>query len=143
MMLKHVHDVDVEDEYIRVTKNETIEEIAKKFETSQVCDPEHHDQVCSPILTAYVIEKGVLIGIINKDDIIVEVIMNGKDPKKIKAGDIMREPICCSINQTIQEAINLIIDKGVLTVAVVDGKKLVGVISVYDAIFLYHEMDDI
>jgi CBS domain-containing protein len=143
MLIKHVHDVDVEDEYIRVDKKDTIEDIAKRFETSKVCDPEHHDQICSPILSAYVIEKGEPIGIINKDNIIAEVIVNGKDPKKITAEEIMNDPILCTINQTIQEAINLIIDKGILTVGVCDGKELVSVISIYDAIFLYHEMDDI
>ena len=54
MLIKHVHDVDVQDEYIRVTKDDTIAEIAKKFEPSVVCNPDHHDQICSPILSAYV-----------------------------------------------------------------------------------------
>jgi len=143
MLIKHVHDVNVEDEYITVEKDETIDTIAKKFDESYVYDTKSHDQMHIPVLSAYVIEKGQPIGIVTKDDIISEVVVKGKDPKKLKAKDIMREPICFSFNEKVQDAINVIIDKGLLTVGVCDGKKLVNVISVYDAFFLYHEVEDI
>ena len=52
----------------------------------------------------------------------------------------MKPPMCVSLNQEVREAVNLIIDKGLLTIAVCDGDHLVSVISVFDAIFLKEEL---
>ncbi len=143
VLIKHVVDVDVEDEYIIVNKDDTLAEISKRFEEKYIADAKFNDQLSHPILSAYIVEGGKPIGIINKDDIITEVIVNGRDPKKVTAKEIMKNPICYSINDTVQDVVNDIIDRGVLTVAICDGKKLVSVISVYDAIFLYQEADEI
>lgn len=145
-MLKNVKEIDIEDEYIKVGKNEKVINIAKNLidlKKERSCDIQDEDLICIPVLAAYVIEKDKPIGVIYEEDIIEKVILEKKDPQTLKAQDIMKTPICCSINSEVREAVNMIIDKGLLTLAVCDGEKLVSVISVFDAIFLKEEMNDI
>ncbi|MFX1340721.1 MAG: cyclic nucleotide-binding/CBS domain-containing protein [Promethearchaeota archaeon] len=146
MLIKHVKNIDIEDEFIRVNKNDTIFEIAKKLKDirkERVSEAESEELICIPILAAYVIEKGEPIGVIYEEDIINKVIIKGYDAKVLKAKDVMKPPICCSIHQEARDAINQIIDNGLLTLAVCDGNQLVSVISVFDAIFLNEQLDDI
>ena len=146
MLIKHVKNIDIEDEFIRVNKTDTVFEIAKKLidiRKERSCEAESEDLICIPILAAYVIEEGKPIGVIYEEDIINKVIIEGKDAKRLKAADIMKPPICCSAHQEVREAINQIIDNGLLTLAVCDGDQLVSVISVFDAIFLNEELNDI
>ncbi len=104
---------------------------------------ESEDYMCTPILAAYVMEGKKALGVIYQDDIIEEIILNGKDPKKLKAKDIMKPPVICYVSQEVSEVVNLIIDKGLYTVAICDGEDLISVISVYDAVFLYQDINDI
>lgn len=142
MLIKHVSNVDVEDEYIKVRKDDVVIDVLKRMKkTKKQNVSEHQDIIFHPILAAYVIEGDKPIGVIYKDDIINQIILKNRDPKVLLAGDIMKPPICCNFNQEIRDVVNLIIDKGVLTVAICDGDKLMSVISVYDAIFLKEEMN--
>ncbi len=145
MLLKHVKDIDIEDEYIKVDKDENLFDIAQKLidiRKERSCDVESEEIICAPVLAAYVIENGKPIGVISEENIMEAVVLQGKDPKTVKAKDVMKPPNTCNINQDVQEALNLIIDKGLLTLAVLDGDQLVSVISVFDAIFLNADLDD-
>ena len=146
MLIKHVKDIDIEDEFIKVNKEEPVFDVAKKLidiRKERSSEAESEDLIYAPILAAYIVEKGKPIGVIYEENIMEEVILKGKNPKELKAKDVMKTPICCSINQEIRDAVNLIIDKGLLTLAVCDGEQLVSVISVFDAIFLKENLDDI
>ncbi len=140
MLVKHIKNIDIEDEFIKVGKDDSVLKVAKGFLSDKSC--ESGELVCSPILTAYVIEKGKPIGEISEDDLIEEIIIKGKDPQKTLAKDIMKPPICCSIYDEIRDVVNKIIDQGLLTIAACDGDQLTNVISVYDAIFLNQTLDE-
>ena len=146
MLIKNVKNIDIEDEFIRVKKNDTVFEVAKRLidiRMERSCETESEDLICIPVLAAYIIEGGKPLGVIYEEDIINKIIIEGNDANTLKAKDIMKAPICCSIHQEVREAINQIIDNGLLTLAVCDGDQLVSVISVFDAIFLNEELDDI
>jgi len=89
-----------------------------------------------------VMEEGSPIGFIDRDLIIEETILKGKNAKQIKAKDVMKKPLCCNVNDTTRDVVNLIIDNGILSVAVCDGDQLVSVISVYDAVFLNETLNE-
>lgn len=133
--------IDIEDEYIKVRKDEILFDIIKRMQSTDVKIMDHDDQMYTPILAAYVIEDGKLLGVIHHEDIIDEVILKNKDVKQLKAEDIMHQPVICHMTQKVIDVINLIVDKGLLTVAICDGEHLVSVISVYDAIFLKDIID--
>jgi len=54
----------------------------------------------------------------------------------------MEKPACISETREVKEAINLLLDKGLLTLAVVDGEALKCVLTVYDAIQLREAIAD-
>lgn len=141
MLLKHLSNLDVEDEFVIIDKNETIYEVAKKLQQGEECDINSTELMCNRILAAYIVEDEVPIGVITEKDIISEIILKNKDPKKIVAKDIMQPPVCCNMNDTSIDAINLILDNGLLTLAVCDGKKLISVLSVYDAMYLMENVE--
>ena len=142
MLIKHIKDIDTEDEYIKIKPEETVFEVSKKLIKEDSQDLNSSDTMYTPVLAAYVMEGEKPIGIVYREDIIEEIILSGKDPKKTLSKDIMKPPITISINEDVREALNLIIDKGFMTIAACDGDKLVSVISVYDAIFLNAEIED-
>ena len=148
MLLKNVKDIDIEDEFIKVSKEEKVLNIAKNLidlRKERSCDIDNHETICVPVLAAYVLDNDnndKLVGVIYEEDIIEKIILEKKNPNTLTAKDVMKDPVCCSINTEIREAVNLIIDKGLLTLAVCDGDNLVGVVSVFDAIFLQEEIDD-
>ena len=141
MLIKHVSNVDVDDEFIKVKKDDLVIDVIKRMKQKKKYINGHQDVIHHPILAAYVIEGEKPIGVIYKDDIINKIILKDRDPQILIAGDIMKPPICCNLNQEVRDVVNLIIDRGLLTVAICDGEKLISVISVYDAIFLKEEIN--
>ena len=142
LTIRHLKNVDIDDEFIKVSKKDTVFDIARAMEEKEFCDLESREMICTPILAAYVIEKNKPVGVIYKKELIKAVIIDGKDPRKTTAVQVMIEPVCVSINDEIDEVVNLIVDKGLLTVAVLDGDDFSSVISVFDAIYLREAMDD-
>lgn len=74
------------------------------------------------------------IGLLTDRDIVVEVIAEGIDPKKIKVRDIMsHDPITAQHNATLEELINLMRNAQVRRLPIVDERKqLVGFVSFDD-----------
>ncbi|MFX0098038.1 MAG: CBS domain-containing protein [Candidatus Hodarchaeota archaeon] len=142
LAIRHLKNIDIDDEFIKVSKKDTIFEIASKMEEKEVCDLESDEMLCTPILAAYVLEGKKPVGVIYKKDIIKSIIIDGKDPKKTTASQVMNEPICLSVNDGIEDAVNVILDKGLLTIAILDGDEFSSVISVFDAIYLRETIDD-
>lgn len=141
MLIKHISKIDFEDEYISVDPNDTLSKIADEMTTCQNHSPKHIETIETPTLVAYVVDGGKPIGIIDPCLILKECVLGGKDPKKTKAKDVMLPPIVLKGEDEVRDALNLLIDKGMLTVAIVDEEeKLKGVISVYDAMFLKEEL---
>lgn len=71
-----------------------------------------------------------LIGLITSEDLVKRVIVPGKDSKKLKAKDVMsKNLITTNSDEDLAEAIRLMIDKSVQRLPVVDGNKLVGILT--------------
>ena len=79
-------------------------------------------------------EHDRLIGMITDRDIVLRVMSNGKDPKSMKARDVMTSGIVyCRTDQSIGDAIHLMEDKKIRRLPVIDtDKRFVGMLSLGD-----------
>lgn len=91
------------------------------------------DVECVPVT-----KRGKLRGLITFRDIIRKVIYNQKDPKRIKAKDIMTKSVAtCGPDSTVIEVVKLMKNKKLRRIPVVDkNKKLVGIVTNFDLIIL-------
>jgi CBS domain-containing protein len=142
MLIKNITGIDTEDEYIKVSGEDTLVDIARKMVSREKCDMENHEQMCTPILAAYIMTGSKPAGVIHTDDLIRATIVERKDPEKTRAKEIMEKPACISQNREVKEAINLLLDKGLMTLAVLDGEDLKCVLTVYDALYLREAIAD-
>ncbi|MCW2958472.1 MAG: hypothetical protein JWP18_1275 [Solirubrobacterales bacterium] len=74
-----------------------------------------------------------LKGMITDRDIAIEAVAEGRDPKGTKVTDIgRREVVTIGADDSVDEAIQTMIDKGVRRLPVIDGHRLVGMVSTAD-----------
>ncbi len=142
MLIKNITGIDTEDEYIKVSGEETLMELAKKLVSARKCSAANEGEMCTPILAAYVMDGSKPVGVIHTYDLIQATIVEQKDPGTTRAKEIMEKPACISETHEVKEAINILLDKGILTLAVTDGDVLKCVLSVYDAIQLREAIAD-
>jgi len=118
MSLK-VEDVMVK-EVITIDENSTVKESAEvmnKFE----------------IGCLIAVRKGKAMGIITERDLLKRVIANTRDPAKTKVKDIMSSPLVVVEPSTdLEEAVKLMFQMKIKKLPVVDGKHLIGLISLTD-----------
>jgi len=82
-----------------------------------------------------VTEKGSPVGIVTKSDLLARVIVNCRDPRECKIGDIMSSPlISINKNTLILDAMRELRHRKVRRLLVSDGEKLMGIVSEYDMI---------
>jgi hypothetical protein len=136
MLVRNITDINIEDEFIRVNRTETVYSIVERMMAVKKCNLDDDTSMCSPILAAYVMDDNEPVGVVYKDTILEKIILSGEDPKKLYIDAIMEPPTCMSVNSQVKDVVNLILDKGLMVVAICDGKELVSVISVFDAIYL-------
>ncbi len=143
MIIKHATSIDMEDEFLRVESNLPIKVLAEKFFTkkSPKGSTELEEKITTPILAAYVMEGEKPIGVIDKDTLIEAIILQKRSPEETHAKDIMKPPVMFNENAQSQDVLNAIIDRGLMTVAIVENDKLIGVVSVFDAVFLHEELN--
>ena len=80
-----------------------------------------------------VVADGKLIGIVTDRDIVVRAIAEGKDPKSTKLGEICSgDVVSVSPDQSVDEATELMRDKAVRRVPVIDKGRLIGIVSLGD-----------
>jgi len=118
MSLK-VEDVMVK-EVITIDENSTVKESAEvmnKFE----------------IGCLIAVRKGKAMGIITERDLLKRVIADARDPAKTKVKDIMSSPLVVVEPSTdLEEAVKLMFQMKIKKLPVVDGKHLIGLISLTD-----------
>ena len=75
-----------------------------------------------------------LQGVVTDRDIAVEVVAAGKDPQGVTAGDILsgRETVTIGADDSIDEAIQTMIDHAVRRLPVIDGTQVVGMVTQAD-----------
>jgi CBS domain-containing protein len=80
-----------------------------------------------------VLKGGTICGVVTDRDIVVRAVAEGKDPKSVKLGEICSEQVVTvSPDQSVDEAAELMRDKAVRRVPVVDNGRLVGIVSLGD-----------
>lgn len=78
-------------------------------------------------------KDGNLEGIITDRDIVLKVVAEGRDPKTTKLSEVMTTDIVtCAPDGDIEDTLNLMEDHQVRRIPVVEGNRLVGIISQAD-----------
>lgn len=81
-----------------------------------------------------VVETGRLTGIFSERDIMNRVVAKGLDPDATRIGDVMTgTPITIGSHLTMTGALHMMQEAGVRHLPVVDGDRLVGIVSARDA----------
>ena len=82
------------------------------------------------VRAVYVCEEDRLMGIVTRKTLVREVVAAGRGPGTTTLGDIAEEPWwTVQSDQTVEEALRFLEDKDAERVPVVDGGRLVGVLS--------------
>jgi CBS domain-containing protein len=80
-----------------------------------------------------VLKGGSICGVVTDRDIVIRAVAEGKDPKSVKLGEICSDKvITVSPDQSVDEAAEIMRDKAVRRVPVVDKGRLVGIVSLGD-----------
>jgi len=114
-----VEDVMVK-EVITIDENSTVKEAAEvmnKFE----------------IGCLIAVKKGKAMGIITERDLLKRVIADAKNPSDAKVKDVMSSPlVVVEPSMDLEEAVKLMFQMKIKKLPVVDGKRLVGLVSLTD-----------
>lgn len=74
-----------------------------------------------------------VVGIITERDIVDKVLTRRRDPQTLKVGEFMTSPvIACPPECPIMDVAKIMSEKRIRRIAVVDGNKLVGILTAYD-----------
>jgi len=77
--------------------------------------------------------KGKAIGILTESDLLKRVIVEGKNAKKTKIGEIMSSPLeVVAPGTSLEEALQLMFKKKIKKLPVVEKNRLLGVVSLTD-----------
>jgi CBS domain-containing protein len=89
-----------------------------------------------------VIEKGKTVGILTERDITQKVVADGLDPENTQVRDIMsRNIIALSKNKTIEDAVDLMEQKNIKKLPIMEDGKVVGIVTMTDMIRKLREIE--
>jgi len=89
---------------------------------------EKHDISC-----LIVVSYGNPIGIVTERDMLKKVVLQRKDPEKIKVGNVMSAPLITSQPQTdIRDAVRLMNERRIKKLPVIEDGHLIGLVSLTD-----------
>jgi CBS domain-containing protein len=82
-----------------------------------------------------VMDQDQLLGVISERDYTRGVVLQGRTAKDTQVNEIMTSrPVCVGPDQTIEDAMALMTDKRVRHLPVVEGNRVVGLVSIGDAV---------
>ncbi len=82
-----------------------------------------------------VVEGSKLVGIVTEEDIVEKVVSEDKKPGETKISDIMvSEVVHIDSEKTLEDAAQMMTDKNIKKLPVVDNKKLMGIVTAKDVI---------
>ncbi|AFK21791.1 cyclic nucleotide-binding/CBS domain-containing protein [Pyrococcus sp. ST04] len=83
--------------------------------------------------SAVVMEKDEILGIITERDILDKVVAKGKDPRQVRVREIMtKDPIKIEYDYDVQDAIEVMTEKGVRRILVTKFGKPIGFVTAAD-----------
>jgi CBS domain-containing protein len=87
------------------------------------------------VRSVLVIDDEVLVGIITQGDCAIKVLLPGLDAKSTLISQVMtRNPMTVQMGDRVEACMGLMVAKGFRHLPVMDGGKVVGVISIGDAV---------
>jgi len=126
-MPSRVEDVMVR-EVVTVDENSSVKEAAEvmnKFEIGSVI----------------VVNEGKTVGIVTERDVLKRVVAESKDAKKTRVGDVMTSPlVVVGPKIELEEAVKLMFQMKIKKLPVVEGKRLVGLLSLTDVARFHPQM---
>ena len=82
-----------------------------------------------------VVDNGQLVGMISERDYTRKVTLRGKSSKDTPVRDIMTpEPLTVNVTDTISECMRVMTDRRIRHLPVMDGKKMIGLVSIGDLV---------
>ena len=82
-----------------------------------------------------VLEGDAVVGIISERDYARKIILKGRASHETAVRDIMTpDVICASLDQSIEECMNIVTERRIRHLPVLDGGKVVGMISIGDLV---------
>ena len=101
----------------------------EKASVKEVAETMSQNEI-SCVVTA---KKGKAIGIITESDLLKRVIVEGKNAKKTKIGEIMSSPLeVVAPGTSLEDALQLMFDKKIKKLPVIEKNHLLGLISLTD-----------
>jgi len=91
-----------------------------------------------------VMERGKLAGIVTERDMIKRVLLESKDPEKIKVSKIMSKPVIVGKPQmNVEDAVKLMFNRNIKKLPVVDDDHLVGLVTLTDLVLSLVTLTDL
>lgn len=82
-----------------------------------------------------VTDNGTLVGIFSERDLMLRVVLARRDPATTRVGDVMtRDLVCITPDVSPGRAMALVTERRVRHLPVVDGKRILGVVSIGDLV---------
>ena len=82
-----------------------------------------------------VVDNGQLVGMISERDYTRKVTLRGKSSKDTPVQDIMTpEPVTVNVTDTVSECMRVMTDSRIRHLPVMDGKKMIGLVSIGDLV---------
>ena len=136
-IIKETH---LQNEYVLVNKDDNILKVSRALAYGTEKKPKNKEEKQPSILAAYVLDGKKPVGLVTKEDIIETIVKKGctiADLENTKISDIMIYPFTSvDINDEIQDAVNIIMEKNFLTIPILENGELRGVFTVFDALWL-------
>jgi len=87
-------------------------------------------------------KNGKPIGIITERDILKKIVYQSKNPEQVRVLEVMSEPLVVGkVDMDLEEAARLMLKRNVKKLPIVEGEKLVGLITLTDIVRVDHVED--
>ena len=91
-----------------------------------------------------VMKRGKLAGMVTERDMIRRVLLDYKDPEKIKVSEIMSKPVIVGKpKMSIEDAVKLMFNRNIKKLPVIDDGHLVGLVTLTDLVLSLVTLTDI